>query len=546
MKVLSIHDGHNASAAVFNENKVLAAVSEERLSREKFYWGFPHQSIKQTLQDAHLSIKDIDAIAVSHLSTWGYVKRKFFLKGGYTKSLKHLIGDIINVGQVLKRELTIRLFGLRHGIFRCVFCDHHLAHAYSAYYFSGFSDALVITMDGLGDSVSHTAHSIKNGEWKEITKGYTNASPGLFYGAVTEALGFKSNRHEGKIVGLAAVGDPEHVYSEISACFKLTEDKRSFERKGHFIIIEIVKELISNGISREDIAAATQKCLEDVVVKHIETLLVDYPHEYIACAGGVFANVKLNQRILEIPSIKDVFIQPAMGDDGLVLGAPFVLIKSQSMQMEQVYLGNDIFEKDVVRRVHEKGYVPHILTNSARETAEMVAQGKIVGWCDGRMEFGPRALGHRSIIADPRNKNVNDLLNKRLKRSDFMPFAPSMLYEKRHDICEIEKKEAGVHAGEFMTITYNIKKEWAYRVPAVVHVDGTARPQFVRKEINKNYHSVLEEFYSITGVPLFMNTSFNVHEEPIVATPEDAFRTLESGAVDVIVFNNKICIKKQK
>ena len=172
----------------------------------------------------------------------------------------------------------------------------------------------------------------------------------------------------------------------------------------------------------------------------------------------------------------------------------------------------------------------------------LINNGKIIGWFDGRMEFGPRALGSRSILADPRNKNINDILNKRLKRSEFMPFAPSALYEKAEEV--FEHVEPAWHPAEFMTITFQVRQKWQDKIGAVVHIDGTARPQLVRKEVNAPYYEIINEYYKLTGIPLLVNTSFNIHEEPIVCTPQDAIRSFEAGAVDYLVFNNKFIIAK--
>lgn len=545
MRILSIHDGHNASIAIFDNEKVLACVSEERLNREKFYWGWPDLSIKQTLADCKLDLSQIDAVTVSHLGFWDYCKRKFSDKDTYTLNVKFFLGHLYHVFVVWRREKKIKKFFQSHGIKKYFFCDHHLAHASSAYYYSGFNDSLVVTMDGQGDGLSHTVFEVKDGKWNLLVKGGSNASLGAVYAAVTEGLGFKPNRHEGKVVGLAAIGKPENIPNEKMQLFKSINDD-SFERKGYLKMVEEVKALLGAGYSREDISAKLQFMLEEAVVKHVLKYLNKSEMKNLALAGGVFANVKLNQKLIEGCPIEKIFIQPGMGDEGLVLGSAAYYLNQNgvkfSYQFNDVYLGNQYSDEKIENLLKESKYTYRVLDNPASTTADLISQGKIVGWFDGRMEFGPRALGHRTIMANPRNKDVNNILNHRLKRSEFMPFAPSVLYEFADTI--FENTAPALHTAEFMTITFRVKEEWYDKIKAVVHVDNTARPQLVKRDKNSAYYDVINEFNKLTGIPLVVNTSFNIHEEPIVCSPDDALRSYDTGAVDCVVFNNKFLVIK--
>lgn len=543
MKILSIHDGHNASAAIFEDGKILACVSEERLNRIKFYWGWPKLSLDRVFSDTGLKLKDIDAITVSHLSALGYAKRKFFTFENYTWKPKIMLGHFYNIYEATRREIKIRRFAQGKKIF---FCDHHLAHSASAYYFSGFEDALVVSIDWLGDSLSHIAYDVRGGQWEFLVSGGTRESLGAFYAALTEGLGFKPNRHEGKIVGLAAFGKSAEIEKkEKDPIVKIQSDKLHFERKDYLPMLEKIKEMEKN-YGREDVSAYGQEKLEEIVVSHITKLCEMTGRKNVALAGGIFANVKLNQRIKENCPVDKIFIQPAMGDEGLVLGSAAYYLSKNSGQkfgpIENVYFGPVYSDQEIEDILREGKYQFEISDNAAKLAADLIDKGKIIGWFDGKMEFGPRALGCRSILGDPRNKDINDILNKRLRRSEFMPFAPSALYEKAAEV--FEKTEGCLHTAEFMTITFPVKKEWREKIPAVAHVDGTARPQLVKKEVNPNYHYLISEFFELTGIPLLINTSFNMHEEPIVASPQDALRSFDSGAVDYLIFNNKFILKK--
>lgn len=546
MKILSIHDGHNASAAIFEDHKILAAVSEERLNREKFYWGWPERSIEKVLQVTGLSLKDIEVVTVSHLNTWRYALRKIVTLENYTLRPKFLLGHLYHIYITFKRELKIKKLAWGHGVKKFFFCDHHLAHAASAYYYSGFKEALVVTIDAQGDGLSHTVYKVKKGKWELLVRDGSNGSLGAFYAALTEGLGFKPNRHEGKIVGLAALGDPKKISNTHDSFFVgISSDKLHFKRQGYFKMVEKVRELLKN-FSREDIAAYGQELLERIIVNHICHLQFS-GLENLALAGGVFSNVKLNQKIAERCGFKQIFIQPAMGDEGLVLGSAAYYIDHwgggfENKPLNHVYLGPSFPDEEIETALREKGYIYQEQKNLPTVVAEKLNEGKIVGWFDGRMEFGPRALGARSMMANPKRKEINDELNKRLKRSEFMPFAPSVLAEKADDI--FSNVSSSRHPAEFMTITYNVNPRWRERIKAVVHVDGTARPQLVKRDNNPAYYSVIEEFFKLTGIPLVVNTSYNMHEEPIVCSPQDALRAFDVGAVDCIIFNNRFLVER--
>jgi len=451
------------------------------------------------------------------------------------------VSDIIKQKGGTKRILTAKAVGI------CEFlgakmADVLMGHAASAYYCSGFDAALVVTIDGQGDGLSHTAWAVKSGEWQKIAQGGSEESLGAFYAAITEGLGFKPNRHEGKIVGLAAFSDGK-LRNKLEPLVVISQDKMRFKRQGRKEMIAKVQQWKGQGYSREDIADYGQNLLEEMAIPHIQALVEKTGLKKLALVGGVFANVKLNQRVVEQCAVEEIFVQPAMGDEGIVLGSALHYYwqgqikrgkKYQPAVLKNVYFGNGCASDELEALIKEvkDDYKVERVENLEQRAARLVADGQLVGWFDGRMEFGPRALGSRSILGDPRNKKINDILNERLRRSEFMPFAPSVLAEYANEI--FEKTEAAFHAAEFMTITFNVKPAWQEKISAIVHIDGTCRPQLVKKEINPRYWQVIDEFRRITGVPLVLNTSFNIHEEPIVATLYDGLRSLKQGAVDYV------------
>lgn len=545
--ILSIHDGHNASAAIFIDGVVKFAVSEERLNRKKFYWGWPTLSIAKALEGSGVTLSDVDTVCVSHLSFKDYLIRK--LKKFQTFNFlqpKHMLGTWLNIWRSFKRDREIRKL-VKKTKGEVFFCDHHLAHAASAYYFSGFQDALVVTADALGDSISHTAWEVSKGVWNKLVSGDGSESLGEFYAAITEGLGFTPNRHEGKVVGLAALAKPEVLKDKLQGKFiEIQDDYLHFKRMPYKKMVEQVRVLLKDGYTREEISAYGQNHLEDLMLKHINKLCTLTQHKQLAVAGGVFANVKMNQRITESTPVEKIFVQPAMGDEGLILGSATYYLYQKKWRLNpplhDVFWGN-VYTNEFIVEVLKNTQFNVTTISSLKEVAQMISEGVIVGLFDGHMEFGPRALGNRSIVADPRNSDVNKILNQRLKRSEFMPFAPSVLSDFASDIF-VDHAHSD-HTAQFMTTTFNVKDVWKKKVPAITHVDGTARPQLISKEVSPNYYAIVNEFYVLTGIPLVMNTSFNIHEEPIVSSPQDALRSLESGAVDCILFNNTILVTRK-
>jgi len=555
MNILGISALDNVSSAgLVCDGRIVAAVSEERKTRVKLQNGFPARAIQEVLRIGGLSERDIDVIAYPFYP-WRTEARHIWFNLG-RNVLEELRGptDVrarsrhlfrhakwcmestrfhIKYGRELDRELRKR--GWQYKLERV---EHHQAHAAAAYLTSGQEEALIVTLDWYGGGL---AGSISLGRPDGISRLQNFRYPhslGLFYAYVTAGLGFKPARHEGKIVGLAAHGDPDILYDEVKARFNLANGDMRLHSGMDF---EFVRRLAATH-RREDVAAAYQKVLEDVVQEVVAHHVRTTGMTRVVLAGGVAANVKMNQRVFEIEGVEHVFIHPAMGDDGTgtgaALDAAFRRGEARPYAIGDVYFGPEFSTLEQERAMIAGGLTPRKSEDIAAETARLISEGKVVAHFHGRMEYGPRALGHRSILYHARDPSVNDWLNKRLKRTEFMPFAPATLAEEAHRF--YHNLEGAEHAARFMTITFDCTDEMKARCPAAVHIDGTARPQLVDEVHTPRFHAILKAYEALTGESSVINTSFNMHEEPIVCTPEDAVRAFVQGGLDVLVMGDYV------
>lgn len=413
--------------------------------------------------------------------------------------------------------------------------EHHLSHAANAFFTSGYDEALVVTLDGYGSGL---AGSISIGRGASLERVHDLEYPhslGTFYESVTSALGFTPSRHEGKIVGLAAYGDPE-VLGDLLR-------RRFVQKNGGFHIVETnnmyFARMLAANFPKIDVAAAYQRVLEEVAAAYVSQYVRQTGLRHLVLSGGVIANVKLNQRLREIEGVEGIFIHPNMGDGGCGTGAAlleFAGSEATRKSITDVYWGPEYTAAqitDALQRVQlpfteYRPIEPRIAT--------LLAAGKVVARFDGRMEYGPRALGHRSILYHAKEPAVNQWLNQRLGRTEFMPFAPATLHEHRH-AC-YQNIDGADHAAEFMTLTFDCTEAMKRDCPAAVHVDGTARPQLVTAAGSPGFHRILTEYHKLSGVPSLINTSFNMHEEPIVCTPDDAIRAFLQGNLDYLAIGN--------
>jgi carbamoyltransferase len=387
------------------------------------------------------------------------------------------------------------------------------------------------------------------GDDRWLTKTLKETGLASAYGYATVACGFRMLRHEGKLTGLAAYGEPK-LSDEMAAQFRFNDKSGLIETDFKNWAAMREKFLaICQGHDRETIAASIQKVAEDFTVQSVRWWLKRTGARRLALAGGLFANVRLNRLLAETLPLAEVLIFPAMGDDGLSVGCALAFLQqrdgtaawlSHRHRLDDVYLGQD-FENRIDATLAAAGMKR--LPGAPLETAvELIRAGKAGAIYAGRMEFGPRALGARSIIASPHDHTINDNLNKRLARSEFMPFAPYVLEEDASRVFEINNVNR--YAARFMTITCAVKPEWRERIPAVVHVDGTARPQIIHDRSNPLFAGILRRFRDATGLPVLINTSFNVHEEPIVNRPEECLQALQDDRVDFVVTEHAVYVAR--
>lgn len=581
MTILGITITHDGTLCVFKDGKIVFSIGEERLNRVKCYIGFPFRALEYVVKEGIIDPKNVDLVAVSSgvfKKEWArsyafelVEDKKYYDFVNFKEPKDFYIADegwkkVSSNAQCKEYvEQKIKALLAKSGIEAPItFVEHHLSHAASAYYSSGKDKALAITLDGEGDTLSATVSICEKGKIERIHSEPVKNSIGYLYSEVTKYCGFRATRHEGKITGLAAHGDinrsKDHFEKEV-----ICKDGHLYFKKGvfPFTLLEFIKiklKLTRDGnlwqriifglgdISHKDMAAGVQYILEKRVSDFVSYWVDKTGIQDVVTAGGVFANVKLNQKIAELPNVKSFFVHPDMGDGGNAYGAAaYEYFKTTSYtphRIQNVYLGPDFSNEEIEKILSTYPELTFTKSNDiAKDTAKLIANNVIVGWFQGRMEYGPRALGNRSIVASPVDATINKWLNERMKRTEFMPFAPSALYESADEAFEISKNTSKFPA-EFMTITFDMKKNWAKKAPAVAHVDGTARPQLVRKESNPKYHALISEYKKLTGIPMVINTSYNVHEEPIVCRPEEAIKSLISGVVDVLAVGDYLAKKK--
>jgi carbamoyltransferase len=568
MRILAFQSTpHDAAAAIFDDYRLIAAVQEERLRRQKA-WGsdVPWLAIDEVLRIAGWSRWDVDAIAtirgcfplhyfhLSPLRDCSYAIKRYF---GRERTSRDLALFCTRFGTSDTHSLFRADRFLAENAFRpdikLYFANHHAAHAYAALFHTDWDKALVYTADGIGDNISYSVRTLRDGRLDVAfgddsliaRKRPTHDGLATAYGFATEACGFRMWRHEGKLTGLSARGEPTLAES-FAKHFRLTADGLiASDFKSNADMREGVLALCQ-GHSRETIAASIQKVAEDFTLGSVRHWIAQTGTRRLALAGGLFANVRINRRLAEELPLDEIFIFPAMGDDGLAVGAglSFLLERdglpawlAQRRRLENVYLGRD-YDEAIDRCLDNAAATRRIGGDPAAVATDLICSGQAGAIYAGRMEFGPRALGARSILASPADAGINDRLNERLSRSEFMPFAPVVLEEDAERVFDITPVNR--YASRFMTITCAVKPEWRSRIPAVAHIDGTARPQIVNDRDNPLYADILRRFRSATGLPVLVNTSFNVHEEPIVNRPEECLQALTEGRVDFVVTRNAV------
>jgi carbamoyltransferase len=570
MIVLGIIDSKPSSAAILIDGQIISAIAEERLCRMKLASGMPRAAISEVIRQAGITPTDIDFVAIAqeisvyepHPIPWdGWFEKGAKEKTKRFDALSARLAAVVGKYPIawkahhqLKRfmsqdrlEKIPNLLREEYGIHAPVkFYNHHYSHAATAYFTSGFDTALVVTLDGGGDGLSGSVYCGENGRLKRLNSVDSFNSLGNFYSYITHLCGFKAENHEGKVTGLAALGKPTYV--DI-----LREFIGFDERKGqiryripmyHRSALELIADKLPPDFDKADLAASVQLILEEIGIGYIQYWLQKTGLRNIATAGGVFANVKFNQRVHELPEVDRFFVHPAMDDSGLSVGAAMAVFaetpsfdaRKMNQCLKNIYFGPEYSQEEIQQALQKVGLQAEYLPDIQERVAQLLAEGHVVARVTGRMEYGPRALGNRTLLYQTTDPSVNDWLNERLKRTEFMPFAPATLVQHAHEC--YNNLEGAEDPARFMTITFDCTPEMAAQSPGVVHVDGTARPQLIDPETTPDFHRILTEYHRLTGIPSLINTSFNMHGEPIVCTPEDAIRSFQQGNIDYLAIGN--------
>ena len=567
MIVLGIADNHDAGAALVVDGQLRAAVNQERVDRVKHSGAFPWGAIDATLDAAGLKASEVDRVVIGtgftpstllrappdlHQSRrsegqfspllHGYVVYQSILR----KTGLHAL-EIDASKALLRQRLRLRRFGGAD----VRMMDHHMAHAQGAYRTQPREPCLVLTVDAMGDGTTATACVGRNGDLVQLFRQSGLASINSFYSKITELLGFTAIRHEGKITGLAALAEPppglvRHFSSRVrfmgpgfsrNPAWRVERPNDSFW--------EVVKDF-----GRAEVAAAAQKTIEDAVCDYVTHWITETGIADVAVAGGIFANVKLNQRVAELPTVHSLWVYPHMGDGGLAAGAALGSVGAMPRALPTAFLGTTFSERDAWKALERGGLdrtdmaskqSPFGTRGDIERVAALLSNGNVVARCQGAMEWGPRALGNRSVLARATDPDITNWLNEKLRRTEFMPFAPMVRAE------DAPRWFKGLdripEASRFMTVCVDCTDEFREKAPAAVHVDGTARPQVIDAERDPDLHALLTRVGELSGSPVLINTSFNLHEEPIVCTPSDAVRAYGEAELDALWMGPYVTIR---
>lgn len=544
--ILAIHEDTNANAALVRGSTILAAVAEERLTRRRFQPGFPAAAVAEVLRLCAVTPADVDAVVAGNRFHFlprlpiaaGAIEGEHDFFGVAHKAYLALQATWAREGRSARLIERYNGAALTKRFQRPVaLVDHHTAHAWSAWITSGFEQALAVSIDNMGDGWSARVFRCGSGRCEPLWGSDAVRSPGQFYGEIAQFLGFHVLL-AGKVTGLAAHGDPAPAYPLMEKLLGLEADETSFR------LAPLWSKWRSRGVFAElrrhsdaDIAAAAQRRLEDVLAAYVRRALRETGLRSLVLAGGVFGNVLVNQRLWALDEVDQLFVHPAMSDQGIAVGAAFAHAGATGTlrpePLPHVYLGPDYTEAQMGEAL-EAAHVPfQRLSDVDAAVADAILQRRVVARFTGRMEYGPRALGHRSILFHTADHSVNEWLNERLERSEFMPFAPATLAEAAPD-CYRDYGPGVDLTARYMTLTLHCTEAMKAASPAVVHIDGTARPQVVHEQADPGYYRILRRVHEGSGLPSILNTSFNMHGEPIVCSPRDAVRCFLRGRLDAL------------
>ena len=568
MYILGLTTLGDSAATLIKDGKIIAAAEEERFSRKKHHSGFPYKAIQFCLDNAGIELKDVAHVG-HYWKPWilrhkamqalkaAFVSRDMF-KARADRGIAQVSDSYLGMFKHPKR--LREHFGPSN--FKFHYLEHHQTHAASAFFVSPFESAAVLTWDGTGEETTTLFCRGRGNKLEVLKRIKLPHSLGQFYSAVTNYIGFDMFAgDEWKVMGLAAYGQPK-FYDFFREKVLTTNGHGDFRfnirvldhhlAKHYQFPDAIINELGPGRKPGEEltehhwnIACSAQKALEDTAIYLVKQIKEMTGEENLCLAGGVAFNSVMNGRIFHETPFKNFYVQPAAGDAGCSLGSALmvwhqILGKPREFVMDHAYWGPGFTNAECRTALKNAGLVFETLDDEVLlpKLAKMIADGAIIGWFNGRMELGPRALGARSFLADPRRSDMREILNHKVKlREWFRPLAPSMHEEHGREVFGVE------HHDPFMITVIQVAEEYKEKVPAVVHVDGTARPQMVSKQTNPRYWRLIDEFRKLTGIPMLLNTSFNV-QEPIVCTPEDAINTFKNANFDALVLENNLVVRQ--
>ena len=581
---------HDAAAALLCDGQLIAAAEEERFTRKKHDYEFPRHAIDFCLRAGGIRAADLDYVAFFEKPLLKF--ERLLLSSMQTFPRSHAVfreamiswlGDKLWIKHLIEKSLGVPPA-------RILFSEHHLSHAASAFFCSPFNEAAILTVDGVGEWTTASLGMAQKTEIKLLKEIRFPHSVGLLYSAFTAFLGFEVNEGEYKVMGMAPFGTPRYV-DEVHKLIRLGNDG-SFELNMEYFSFHYspdqtfnskfeqlfgpprdpkalfftpasgypsyfgekpgnVAELGKQNQHYADIAASIQAVTEEIMLRIAQQAYKETGQKKLCMAGGVALNSVANGKILRQTPFEEIYIQPAAGDGGGAIGAALYayhtsLGKPRGFVMEHAYWGEEHGPDEIETFLKENGIRYQRLEDEDKlidRVVDRLQEGKVIGWCQGRFEWGPRALGHRSILADPRRAEMKDLVNVKIKfREPFRPFAPSVLAERVEDYFELP--DAAKHfPARFMLYVVDVKENKRHIIPAITHVDGTGRLQTVCREQSPKYYRLIENFGQATGVPVVLNTSFNLKGEPIVNTPKEAFHTFAESGMDVLVLGNYVIEK---
>jgi carbamoyltransferase len=561
---------HDSAACLIKDGELIAAAEEERFTHVKHgkrpvpfsTYELPFHAIDYCLKEANINLSDVDHVAYSFdpsfmldedvpalitlpLKPEAQSKESDFYSGWDSLFLSHIINAPGQLIDGYPHHLQKRFIGTKITDFKWHYVEHHLAHAISAFLPSPYEEAAILTIDGRGEETTTSYYLGKGTTVEKIGEVKMPHSLGMLYEAITTHLGFLHSSDEYKVMALASYGKPEYL-EEFRSMINVKDD-------GTYTIESLKLEERFGAARKRDepftdkhfnIAHSLQKVLEETVLKLVQWLYSKSNSENLCLAGGVALNCVMNAVLRDKGPFKKIWVQPAAGDAGTALGAALWIDtqerKSQQRDfvMNHAYWGPEYQDEEIESFLKWTKVPYRKMENTAKETAAILAQDKVIGWYQGRMEFGPRALGSRSILASPINASMQQRLNEIKDREDFRPVAPVVLEE---DAGEWFEKAT---FSPFMLFVYNVKEDKADRIPAVRHVDGTARIQTINQDQHQAYYNLLKEFKKLTGVPVLVNTSFNTRGEPIVCTPRDAIECFWTSPFDALIINSFVLEKQ--